>query len=113
MSYQCVYLTELADLTEGLYWARRITGEADAGRGKWVIVCIVGVPPFLDGYTIAYQPDTAESNPDEPWRMGYTKSDRYDMRIRPSEWEFGPRIAIPAQNARTEYAPKPAWAARP
>lgn len=100
-----IYLTEPANLTEGLYWARRVLGEDGRGRSKWMIVCVVGAPPFLDGYVIAYRPDP--SDPDEPWRMGYKGDDRHFRRLEAGEWQFGPRIDVPLDSGGVEYPPKP------
>lgn len=101
-----IYLTEMANLTEGLYWARKLIGEQDLGRSPWMIVCVVGAPPFLDGYVIAYRPDDIDG--DEPWRMGYSKVEARSRRFWASEWEFGPRIDIPSDKDRVEYPPQQA-----
>ncbi len=103
-----IYLTELANLTEGLYWARKLIGEEDLGRSQWIIVCVLGVPPFLDGYVIAYRPDKMSADVDEPWQMGYTRTEGRSKRFWASEWEFGPRIDIPSEMDRVEFAPRSA-----
>lgn len=97
-----IYLTELSNLTEGLYWARKITGEGDLGRSGWMVVCVVGVPPFLDGYVVTYRADMPNAA-DDPWSSG---RDRKYEGFRATEWEFGPRIDIPSDKERAEFSPK-------
>lgn len=94
-----IVLTELSALADGLYWARKITGDRDLGRGPWLIVQLQGGNPFLSLEIVFV------SN-GEDWK--YPKDARYPDVINPNEWEFGPRIDIPS--GKDEAIRVAAWA---
>lgn len=96
-----IFLTELSDLSEGLWWARKITGEGDLGREPWRIVEIYGSAPFLTMYELL-----AKYEVDRSGRMGWGVCHTRLDPINANEWEFGPRIDVPSDKDRVEYAPK-------
>lgn len=95
-----IYLTELSNLTEGLWWVREITGDRDLGRGPWVIAQVDGKAPFLQfGVALGLDALGLWSYPGR--RPG-------EHPFNPSCWEFGSRIDIPSDKDRVEYAPRQA-----
>lgn len=92
-----IYLTEPKNLEAGLWWAREITGEKTRSLGPWLIVQLTGVSPFFS-LSIEFVSGS------EDWR--YPSDKRYPETVNPNSWEFGPRIDIPGDKERVEYAPK-------
>lgn len=94
-----IYLTEPKDLTAGLWWARQIRADRSTGRDSWLIVEVAGGFPFLRARVVLRR---YESNGwDRP-------KDDLGVIDDPSAWEFGPRIEVPSDKDRAEYAPRPA-----
>lgn len=93
-----IYLTEPKNLTAGLWWAREIIGEPHhSKRGNWCLAQITGDSPFLIGRAVMYR--DIEGN----WLAAHP-----DLLVirNPGKFEFGPRIDIPSDKDRVEYAPQ-------
>lgn len=102
MSNQFVYLTEPANLQEGLYWARRMPDKPNP-HGPWIMIGLIGHSPFLVFYqVVSFNQERHEWSP----HANYCKDGtRVENPLDPSRWEFGPRIDPPSKWANLTYPP--------
>ena len=95
-----IYLTEPKDLTSGLWWARQVIGEPHLSkRGAWCIVQITGDSPFLSKRIVLYCTIEGRWVDLNGELGGFGNMDTL---------EYGPRIIVPGDKDRAEYAPRPA-----